>query len=115
MKKILLIVIGVFIAVHGFNADAQKPKNYEKKTVQLADNLVKYSKEGNYNKTYNALRNIQKYEYKLQKHDLVQFYTDLRKAVENACYKYSIEEDGKGEMLTIVDALFTDELKQAAQ
>lgn len=63
MKKTLLIIAGLLIATFSFNADAQKPKNYEKKTSQLADNLVKCSKEGNYNKTYNALRDIQKYEY----------------------------------------------------
>ena len=41
MKKTLLIIAGLLIAAFSFNADAQKPKNYEKKTSQLADNLVK--------------------------------------------------------------------------
>lgn len=115
MKKTLLIIAGLLIATFSFNADAQKPKNYEKKTSQLADNLVKCSKEGNYNKTYNALRDIQKYEYKLQKEDLVQFYKDFHKAVDNACNKYGIDEQGTAEMYTIVDALFSDELKKAVE
>lgn len=115
MKKIAFIVTCILLAVNVFDADAQKPKNYEKKTTQLADDLVKCSKEGNYNKTYNALRNIQKFEYKLQKEDLVDFYKDFHKAVDNACNKYGIDEQGTAEMYTIVDALFSDELKKAIE
>ena len=95
------------------SAAAQMPKGYEKKTAKLAENLVKCSKEGNYNKTYKALREIQKYEFRLQKEQLVTFYSDIHEEVSEACEKYGIDEKGKQDMWTIVDALFSDKLKES--
>ena len=77
-----------------------------------APNLVKCSKEGNYNKTYKALRSIQKYEFRLEKEQLVKFYSDIHAAVAESCEKYGIDESGKKEMWVIVDALFSDKLKE---
>ena len=57
MKKILAIIIFTMFCM---SAGAQLPKGYEAKTVKLAENLVKSSKEGSYSKTYSALRKIQK-------------------------------------------------------
>jgi len=109
MKRILCIIA---MALFCMNAAAQLPKGYEEKTVKLADNLVKCSKEGNYNKTYKALRNIQKYEFRLQKDQLVKFYSDIHESVSEACEKYGIDENGKKEMWAIIDALFSDKLKE---
>ena len=95
------------------SASAQMPKGYEQKTAKLAENLVKCSKEGNYNKTYKALRDIQKYEFRLQKEQLVTFYSDIHEGVSEACEKYGIDEEGKETMWAIVDALFSDKLKES--
>ena len=110
MKKILAIIVFTMFCM---SAEAQLPKGYEEKTVKLAENLVKCSKEGNYNKTYHALRKIQKYEFRLQKDQLVTFYADIHEAVAEACEKYGIDEKGRNEMKVIIDALFSDELKEA--
>lgn len=110
MKKILAIIAFAMLCTI---ADAQFPKGYEAKTVKLAENLVKSSKEGNYNKTYKALRSIQKYEFRLQKEQLVVFYSDIHEAVSDACDKHGIDENGKKEMEVIIDALFSDRLKES--
>ena len=110
MKKIFTVLL---FALMCLSTAAQMPKGYEKKTTKLAENLVKCSKEGNYNKTYKALRDIQKYEFRLQKEQLVAFYSDLHENVSEACDKYGIDEDGKKSMWTIVDALFSDKLKES--
>ena len=108
MKRIILLIISLSMAL---SAAAQLPKGYENKTEKRAENLVKASKEGNYNKTYNALRKIQRYEYRLDKEQLVKFYTDLHMAVDKACETHGIETEGKEEMRIIIDALFSDDLK----
>lgn len=110
MKRILAIIVFAAFCITGY---AQYPKGYEEQTVKLAENLVKCSKEGNYNKTYHALRKIQKYEFRLQKDQLVTFYSDIHEAVAEACEKYGIDENGKVYMKEIIDALFSDELKEA--
>lgn len=110
MKRILAIIVFTMLCI---NAGAQLPKGYEEKTVKLAENLVKSSKEGSYSKTYNALRKIQKYEFRLQKDQLVTFYSDIHSAVSQACDRYEIDEKGKNEMKVIIDALFSDNLKEA--
>ncbi len=110
MKKILAIIVFTLFCTC---ASAQFPKGYEEKTAKLAENLVKCSKEGSYNKTYHALRKIQKYEFRLQKDQLVTFYTDIHEAVSDACDRHGIDEKGKGEMKVIIDALFSDNLKEA--
>lgn len=110
MKRFISVIIASFIV---FSVSAQNPKGYEAKTAKLAENLVKCSKGGNYNKTYKALRSIQKYEYHLEKGQLVRFYTDMQDAVDKACDRYGIDSVGKVEMKIIVDALFSDELKAA--
>lgn len=92
---------------------SQFPEGYENKTARLAEELVSCSIEGDYAKTYNAMRRIQKYEYRLDKDQLVTFYSDLHKAVEKSCDKHGIDENGKKEMKVIVDALFSDDLKSA--
>ena len=110
MKKILVIIV---FALTCSIAHAEFPKGYKEKTAKLAENLVKCSKEGNYNKTYNALRKIQKYEYRLQKDELIVFYSDIHEVVAAACDRQGIDEKGKNEMKVIIDALFSDELKTA--
>lgn len=115
MKKILILAACIILGSSAFEADAQKPRNYEKKTTKLAENLIRHSKEGDYSKTYKALRNIQKYEFRLQKEDLMQFYTDIHAAVEAACERFGIDEQGKTEMKPIIDALFSYELINAVQ
>lgn len=112
MKR-LFILTAILIST-ATNAQAIKfSKSQEEKTVQLAENFVKYSKEGDYNKTYKVLRQIQKYEYRLDKTQLVSFYSDLHEAVADACNKYGITPAGKAEMTNIVNALFSKELKNA--
>lgn len=115
MKRIIFLMICLVMGSMSYQAEAQKPKDYKEKTVKLADEFVKHSKEGNYNKTYKALRNIQKYEFRLQKEELVSFYTDIHKAVDEACEKYGIDETGHQELQVVIDALFSDELKEAVQ
>ena len=110
MRKILAIIIFTLVCI---SANAQLPKGYEAKTAKLAENLVKSSKEGNYSRTYHALRKIQKYEFRLQKDQLVTFYSDIHSAVSQACDRYGIDEKGKNEMKVIIDALFSDNLKEA--
>lgn len=110
MKHISAIIA---LALFCITAGAQAPKGYEAKTARLAENLVRCSKEGNYNKTYRALRNIQKYEFRLEKDQLVAFYSDLHEAVADACGKHGIDEKGMNEMKAIVDALFSDKLKES--
>ena len=110
MKKLLTILI---LGLLCFCAEAQQPKGYAEQTARLAENLVRSSKEGNYNKTYKAIRNIQKYEFRLQKDQLVDFYSDIHEAVSEACEKHGIDENGKKEMWTIIDALFSDKLKES--
>lgn len=114
MKRII-ITLFVIILSASFDASAQQPlpKGYEVKTVKLAENLVKCSKSGNYNKTYNALRQIQRYEWRLDKEQLMNFYSDIHQAVADACVKLDIDAEGKQEMKVIIDALFSDELKEA--
>lgn len=109
MKRILAIIV---FTTFCFCAHAQLPKGYEAKTDRLAENFVKSSLSGNYNKTYQALRNIQKYEYRLTKDQLTAFYTDIHEAVAEACDKHGIDSKGKEQMKIIVDALFSDELKE---
>lgn len=110
MKKILAIIVFTMFCI---SASAQMPRGYEGKTERLAENLVKSSRSGSYNKTYHALRKIQKYEFRLQKDQLVTFYADLHAAVAEACDRYEIDEKGKNEMKVIIDALFSDNLKEA--
>lgn len=109
MKRIIIIISLALLCCSTY---AQLPADYQEKTEKLADALVKSSKEGNYNKTYKALRNIQKYEFRLQKDQLVRFYSDIHESVAEACEKYGIDENGKKEMRVIVDALFSDKLKE---
>ncbi|MBR5835460.1 MAG: hypothetical protein IKY66_04785 [Bacteroidales bacterium] len=109
MKKIWAIIIFGLICL---SAEAQLPKGYEEKTAKLAENLVKSSKEGNFDKTYKAIRDIQKYEFKLQKDELMTFYSDIHEAVSDACGKHGIDERGKMEMKAVIDALFSDKLKE---
>ena len=108
MKKILAIIV---LSIFCLSAQAQFPKGYEAKTARLAENLVKNSKEGSYNKTYNALRNIQKYQFRLDKDQLIAFYSDIHEAVAQSCDRNGIDEKGKNEMRVVIDALFSDELK----
>lgn len=108
MKRVLIFITAVFFAI---TASAQMPKGYEVKTERLAKNLVKCSKQGKYNKTYKALRNIQRYEYRLTKEQLFVFYEDIHSEVYKACNEYGLDETGKAEMKVIIDALFSDELK----
>ena len=110
MKKILAIIVFTTFCMCAWG---QTPKGYDSKTEKLAENLVKSSKEGNYNKTYQALRKIQKYEFRLQKDQLVTFYSDIHHAVSQACDRHGIDEKGKQEMKMIIDALFSDNLKEA--
>lgn len=93
-------------------ADAQYPKGHEAKTAKLAENLVRNSKSGDFNKTYQALRSIQKYEYRLTKDQLVAFYSDIHEAVEEACDRHGLDSKGKEDMKVVIDALFSDELKE---
>lgn len=91
------------------------PKGYEAKTARLAERLVASSMTGNYNKTYQALRNIQRYEYRLQsKEELMRFYNDIHNAVADECDRKGIDAEGKAEMKAIVDALFSDKLREEA-
>lgn len=108
MKKILAIIV---LSIFCLSAQAQFPKGYEAKTARLAENFVRSSKEGSYNKTYNALRNIQKYQYRLDKDQLIAFYSDIHEAVAQACDRNGIDEKGKDEMRVVIDALFSYELK----
>lgn len=110
MRRFISIIVA---SLSVLSATAQIPAGYETKIVRLAEELVKCSKEGNYNRTYKSLRNIQKYEYRLEKNQLVRFYSDIHDSVERACDKYGIDSTGKHEMKIIVDALFSDELKSA--
>ena len=95
------ITATIALSLFFITAGAQGPEGYEDKTAKLADNFVKCSKEGNYNKTYKALRKIQKYEFRLDKDQLVTFYSDLHEAVCDACDRYGAkdyivyEENGK--------------------
>ena len=107
------ITATIALSLFFITAGAQGPEGYEDKTAKLADNFVKCSKEGNYNKTYKALRKIQKYEFRLDKDQLVTFYSDLHEAVCDACDRYRIDDDGKNEMKIIIDALFSDNLKES--
>lgn len=92
------------------------PKGYEAKTAKLAERLVESSVTGNYNKTYQALRNIQRYEYRLQsKEELMRFYNDIHNAVAGECDRKGIDAEGKAEMKAIVDALFSEKLREEAQ
>ena len=109
MKRILAIIVSTMFCIC---AHAQFPKGYEAKTDRLAENFVKSSMSGNYNKTYQALRNIQKYEYRLTKDQLIAFYSDIHAAVAEACDRNGIDSKGKEEMKVIIDALFSDELKE---
>lgn len=109
MKRILAFIIFTTFCIC---ANAQYPKGYEAKTARLAENFVKSSMSGNYNKTYQALRNIQKYEYRLTKDQLVAFYSDIHEAVGKACDRCGIDTKGKDEMKAVIDALFSDELKE---
>ena len=45
----------------------------------------------------------------------MQFYTDIHAAVEAACERFGIDEQGKTEMKPIIDALFSYELINAVQ
>lgn len=91
------------------------PKGYEAKTARLAEKLVTSSRTGNYSKTYQALRNIQRYEYRLQnKEELMRFYNDIHTAVAGECDRQGIDAKGKAEMKVIVDALFSDKLREEA-
>lgn len=114
MKKVILILLFAAASVisNGIHAT---PKGYESKTARLAEQLVKNSLTGNYNKTYKALRNIQRYEYRLDKKTLVKFYTDIHEAVARECDAQGIDAEGKAEMSVIVDALFSDKLKEEVQ
>mgnify|MGYP003466018740 CR=1 FL=1 len=109
MKKILAIIVFTMCCIC---ANAQYPKGYEAKTEKLAENFVKSSMSGNYNKTYQALRSIQKYEYRLTKEQLVAFYHDIHEAVAVSCDRHGIDSRGKDEMKVVIDALFSDELKE---
>jgi hypothetical protein len=44
---------------------------------------------------------------------LVTFYSDIHTAVSEACEKHGIDENGKKEMWAIIDALFSDKLKES--
>lgn len=112
MKR-LFILTAILLSTITFAQNSRVTKSQEEKTIQLAENFVKYSKEGDYNKTYKALRQIQKYEYRLDKNQLVSFYSDLHTAVAEACNRYNISPAGQSEMTNIVNALFSQDLKNA--
>lgn len=110
MKKILIAAMIFFCCA--FVSDAQQ-KSYSSKTKALAEHFVECSRSGNYNKTYLALRKIQKHQWKLDKEDLMEFYGDIHAAVADACDAQGIDKTGKEEMWIIIDAMFSDELKAA--
>ena len=114
MKRIIITLLAILLSA-SFDASAQQPlpRGYEEKTVKLAENLVRHSKSGNYNKTYHALRQIQRYEWRLDKEQLMNFYSDIQQAVADACVRFDIDDKGKQEMKVIINALFSDELKEA--
>lgn len=110
MKKILIGAIIFFCCASAMNA---QQKSYDSKTKALAGHFVECSRSGNYNKTYLALRKIQKYQWKLEKEDLKEFYFGIHQAVADACDEQGISGDGKEEMRIVIDAMFSDELKEA--
>lgn len=110
MKKILIGTMIFFCCA--ILCDAQQ-KSYDSKTKDLAGHFVECSRSGNYNKTYLALRKIQKYQWKLEKEDLKEFYFGIHQAVADACDEQGISGEGKEEMRIVIDAMFSDELKEA--
>lgn len=114
MKRLFITLSIIILSALATDMQAL-PKGYEAKTARLAERLVSSSLTGNYNRTYQALRNIQKYEYRLQsKEDLLRFYTDIHDAVAEECDRKGIDAEGKAEMKVIVDALFSDRLREEA-
>lgn len=111
MRHILMTFL---LAVFLTGSQEDLPRGYETKTERLAENLVRCSKDGSYNRTYKALRKIQKYEFRLDKEELVRFYSDIHESVKKECIRQGLDEDAQEQMRIIIDALFSDELKQAA-
>lgn len=115
MKRIFITLSIIIISLLATDVQAL-PKGYEAKTARLAERLVESSVSGNYNKTYQALRSIQKYEYRLQsKDELIRFYNDIHNAVAGECDSKGIDAEGKAEMKVIVDALFSEKLREEAK
>lgn len=112
MRKFLIVFAAVFSCT--VFSDAQQ-KTYSSKTKALAEHFVECSRSGNYNKTYLALRKIQKHQWKLDENNLKTFYGDIHQAVADECDRQGIEAEGKEEMKIIIDAMFSDELKNAVR
>ena len=57
IRKIALAIITIFVAISSASA-VEMPEGHAKKTKALAENFIKHSRKGDYNKIYTSLRKI---------------------------------------------------------
>ena len=99
-----------------FTASAvEMPKGHELKTQKLAENFINCSKEGNYNKVYKSLRKIQKYQWQLEKEQIVQFYNDIHAAVQNECDRLGLNQEIKDNFRDVIDSMFSIKMREDLQ
>lgn len=111
IRRIILTIVTVLLAVT-YSSAVEMPKGHEKKTKALAENFIKCSKQGNYNKIYSSLRDIQKYQWKLEKEQVIQFHEDLNKAVQAECDRLGLGQDVKDSFKEVIESMFSMKLRE---
>ena len=114
IRKIALAIITIFLAISSASA-VEMPDGHAKKTKALAENFIKHSRQGDYNKIYTSLRKIQKYQWKLEKEQIVQFYKDLHAAVQVECDRQGLSQDIKDSFKEVIDSMFSMKLREDLQ
>lgn len=113
MKRIILTLITLVFTVSLASAEVPHSE-YLYKTQQLADEFVKCSMEGNYKKTYKAIRKIQKFVQRLDNEQIFDFIEDIDTAVAKSCDKYGLENMSTDGLKEVVYAILPEKLKKAA-
>lgn len=114
MKRIALTLITLVFTASLALAEVPHSE-YLFKTQQLADEFVKCSMEGNYKKTYKAIRKIQKFVQRLDNEQIFDFIEDIDTAVGKSCSKYGLEEMSTDGLKEVVYAILPDALKAEAK
>ena len=114
MKRFILML--VLLASSVFIATAEVPNSeYIFKTQELAEEFVKYSAEGNYKKTYKAIRKIQKFVQRLDNEQIFDFIGDIDTAVGRSCEKRGMTQEEIAGLKEVVYAILPNALREAAE
>lgn len=114
MKRFILMLVLLASSVSIATADVPNSE-YIFKTQELAEEFVKYSAEGNYKKTYKAIRKIQKFVQRLDNEQIFDFIGDIDTAVGRSCEKRGMTQEEIAGLKEVVYAILPNALREAAE